>query len=571
MIGWACRKWKVVRGEGVSGENLGVDLEPGILTPDSSLMSTPPTSEIPHAAAPSGTLRTDSLVDSVALLLGLTAMQRLVGFVRAVLFCRWLDADQLGQWDMAFSFLYLAAPIAVLAVPGAFGRYLEHYRQQGQLRVFIRRTAVLCASAVALAVVVAIAARGWFSELVFGTPEHFDLVVLAAFSLAALAGYNFTIELFTALRNVRAVSLLQMLHSVAFAVLGIWLLVGWRNSAAGVLVAYGASCLVALGVACWWLTRSWRCSPRFGEPVAHRALWGKMMPFAGWILLSSFLANSFQIADRYMIVHHSGMPSAEALAQVGAYHSSRVVPLLLLSIAVMLGTMATPHLSHDWESGRRERVDARLRLYVKLVGFGLFAAAVAVLFIAPVLFHVGFRGKFSGGLAVLPWTLCYCLWFGMVMLLENYLWCAERARLAGLALGAGLAVNVGLNLLLLPPLGLLGAVLATTVANLVALALVCWFNHRLGFRLDPGTRVVLALPLTVCLGPGLATAVLLLVALRAVRGEHLLSADEKRQIARGLEEYSERLRRVPWLGCLLARSVSPMNPVAENRDEPLPT
>ena len=74
------------------------------------------------------------------ILLALTVVQRLVGFVRAVLFCRWLDAEQLGLWDMAFSFLLLAAPLSVLAIPGAFGRYLEHYRQRGQLRTFLRRT-----------------------------------------------------------------------------------------------------------------------------------------------------------------------------------------------------------------------------------------------------------------------------------------------------------------------------------------------------------------------------------------------------------------------------------------------
>ena len=51
-------------------------------------------------------LRTDTLADSVLILLALTGVQRLVGFGRAMLFCRWLDAEQLGQWDMAFGFLH---------------------------------------------------------------------------------------------------------------------------------------------------------------------------------------------------------------------------------------------------------------------------------------------------------------------------------------------------------------------------------------------------------------------------------------------------------------------------------
>src|SRR3989304_3131758 len=99
----------------------------------------------PEYPAPPAPLPTDTLADSVLILLGLTVVQRLVGFVRAVLFCRWLDAEQLGLWDMAFSFLMLAAPLSVLAIPGVFGRYLERYRQRGQLRGFLRWTTLVCA------------------------------------------------------------------------------------------------------------------------------------------------------------------------------------------------------------------------------------------------------------------------------------------------------------------------------------------------------------------------------------------------------------------------------------------
>ena len=86
-------------------------------------------------------------------------LQRLVGFVREIFFCRWLAADQLGQWDMAFGFLMLAAPLAVLALPGTFGRYVERYRQQGRLRGFLRWTALAC-GALALVAVTIIFWRG---------------------------------------------------------------------------------------------------------------------------------------------------------------------------------------------------------------------------------------------------------------------------------------------------------------------------------------------------------------------------------------------------------------------------
>ena len=78
----------------------------------------------------------------MVLLFALTVVQRGIGFLRGVLFCRWLDADQLGQWDLAYGILMPAVPAIVLGLPGSLGRYVDHYHRQGQLRTFLRRIAL---------------------------------------------------------------------------------------------------------------------------------------------------------------------------------------------------------------------------------------------------------------------------------------------------------------------------------------------------------------------------------------------------------------------------------------------
>ena len=119
--------------------------------------------------------RTDTLADSVFILIALNGVQRLVGLCRAVLFCRWLTADQLGLWDMAFGFLMLAAPLSVLSIPAAYGRYLEHYRQRGLLRTLVRRTGAVSAISAAIACIMIFVFQSWFSELIFGSSDHADL------------------------------------------------------------------------------------------------------------------------------------------------------------------------------------------------------------------------------------------------------------------------------------------------------------------------------------------------------------------------------------------------------------
>ena len=295
----------------------------------------------------------------------------------------------------------------------------------------------------------------------------------------------------------------------------------------------------------WFLRRQYKSLPP-GEPTLGAVVpeiggfWSRLLPFAAWVWVSNLLYNLFDVADRYMIVHTSS--AADPLAVVGSYHSSRIVPLLLVSIAALLGTVILPHLSHDWEAGRRDAVSARMNLTLKLLGLLLFVGSIAILLGAPFLFNVAFAGKFRGGLDVLPWTLTYCAWFGMVTMAQMYLWCAERARLSCLALFIGLVMNIGLNLLLLPRFGLAGAVWATAAANFVALALIFQFNAWLGMKIERSLLLVSLLPLTLGLGPFAAVAALVAVIVGIITTDRILSRDEKRQLCAVLNGYVSRFR-----------------------------
>jgi len=253
--------------------------------------------------------------------------------------------------------------------------------------------------------------------------------------------YNYCISLLTAIRKARLAATMEFLNGVLFAALGIGLLLYRRCDSASVVTAYSGSCLLSAAAALWWIRGAWKGLARKYRAPAAPGNVVQAHPVHVWIMTINLLTNLFSLVDRYMIIHFAPGSADDALAMVGQYHTSRVVPLLLVSIASMLAAVLLPHLSHDWECGRRESVSSRLNLFLKMLAFGLTAASGAVLFVAPWLFGVAFQGKFSGGMAVLPWTLTYCVWFGVGVVAQQYLWCAERAGLVGLAMGVGLAVK----------------------------------------------------------------------------------------------------------------------------------
>jgi len=67
-------------------------------------------------------MNSDTFSRSIVLIALLTVLQRGIGFLRSFYVCGELTPSQLGEWDLAFNFLKIVAPLAVLGIPGSFAR-----------------------------------------------------------------------------------------------------------------------------------------------------------------------------------------------------------------------------------------------------------------------------------------------------------------------------------------------------------------------------------------------------------------------------------------------------------------
>lgn len=492
--------------------------------------------------------RGDSLRASMIVLIVLAGAQRLVGLLRNVLFCDMLEAEQLGRWSLSYNFLLLAAPFVVFGIPGSFGRYVEKYRQQGQLRAFLRRTIGASGILTAIAAVGMIVFPQPLAWLLFGDPLQWPLVWWLAGTLVAVLAFNFIAELLTAMRLVRIVSLLQIVNSFGFALVGVGLLYFTTMREQAVIVSYGVGSIVAAIAGGFVLARFWRGMPKHEPQLGQYDLWAHLMPFATWMWISNFVANMFEAADQFMLKHFSNVDPITADSMVGQYYSSRVVPLLLVSLAFMVGGSLLPHLIRDWEAGRRELVRQRLNQAVKFLSVTFTLGAALVLLAAPLVFTWALRGKYDAGLAVLPGTLIYCLWYSIGGIANKYLLCAENARIGCVAFGAGLVSNVGLNFLLAPIFGLIGVVVATAVANAIALALIFYLGWLNGMRWDRGVIFTSLLPLALCLGGWQSVAVATLACFIAYREGWLLDDSEQTQLLDSLTALLQRGRTALGMG-----------------------
>ncbi len=482
--------------------------------------------------APTRKSNGDSFATGMIVMLLLSVVQRLVGLLRGLGFCHFLSDVELGQWALANSFFVIAVPIAVLGLPGSFGRFVEFFRSRNQLGDYFRRVVIVSVVGLSLTCTAILTFSNSFSWLLFRQVGDYSLVVWCVVTLVSVTVFSFINELVGALREVRAVSMMQFVQSVTFAVVGLAILSAqpsWTVLLPSFTIACTLGTLPGLFVVLSNYRREFRTTCKSLDFNPH-ALWTRILPYAAALWVMNLLSNLFEVSDRYMLLHL--MPGTEAAGQaiVGQYHCGRILPNLLTSIALMFGGVLLPYISADWEAGKPERIAARLRQMMQSVSIGFILLAVAAMCVSPWLFTYGFGNRYQQAEAILPISMLQAIWVSLFIVAQSYLLCIERGKRLALLMVSGLILNLFLNFWLIGQFGLFGAVLATSIANLVTLVLLVWQMSRHGCWLGWGTLVLCIAPLSVAAGPVVASMVLGVVVVVAGRTEWLLSAADRQQI-----------------------------------------
>ncbi len=471
----------------------------------------------------------DSFARGVMVMLVINLGQRVVGLIRNFGFCQFLSDSELGHWALANSFFMLAAPLLVLGLPGSFGKFVEHYRQRGCLRTYLTRTATMIALSTALLALAMFASPEAFSWLVYRDEATTRVVAWTIIALIAQVAYNVVYELTLSLRQVKAISWMQFTNGASFAIVSIfWLCLGYDW---GVLLpSYATACLLGMSVGLWSVGTNCRQELVLRRTLTHRELWPRILPFAAALWLTNLLTNTFDMSDRYMLLHFSqgGVEVGQSL--VGQYYCGRIMPNLVTSLALMLGGLVLPYLSADWEAGDHANIRRRMVQVLSVASVTFTALGVAALLASPIIFEGFFAGRYADAQSILGLSFIQCIWQSTFLIASSYLVCAERAKLFCFNLAIGLAINIGLNWPLIYHFGLYGAVTATLIANFVVMLLTIRSMHGLGCSLGARTLSLAIFPIVLLFGPIAASLALGAVFFLASRTEWILTRQDRSDI-----------------------------------------
>jgi O-antigen/teichoic acid export membrane protein len=296
------------------------------------------------------------------------------------------------------------------------------------------------------------------------------LAVLSIILLAATRGFGTMLPTFV-LDKVTRPALQPALVLIAVAAGGGALAVG---------IAWGAPFAMVLLPASWWLRSLLRADERGGLPVQEPSPRGAVLREFWRYTLPRTFASIFRVVIQWLDVMLVGAMSS--LRDAGIYAAATRLLALATFASLAIGQAVQPMMSELLSSDDRERARAVFATSTAWLVCLAWPVYLAAAIFAPILLQVFGRDFREGAVVVVILGLARLVASGagpvdMVLLMGG------KSSLSFANTVVALTVNVVLNLLLIPRIGITGAALAwaasSLINNLLPLAQV---HHHLGIH-----------------------------------------------------------------------------------------
>ncbi len=375
--------------------------------------------------------------------------------------------DSYGLWEGTTVLVALMAPVAWMGLRSGFTRYNAGAVERRELSANFHAVLLAVVAAAILLGGLELALSPVLASRVFaGQPQAGGTLRLAAILLAVEAVHLVVLEYYRATMRIRAyAAILVSQRGLELAAVTGLLMGGYSITAcvAATLVVRGAALLAGYAgvVATAGIVR-----PDFTR------LWPYMV-FGFPLLLNEFLGRVLKAADRLLIGYYW---DADA---VGAYAVPFNMGMVFLLYTSTLQVWLYPHLSSLWNRGKQEQAVAMLaqvlRFFVLLglptvVGMASVGPALVTLVSSP---EVALKTAL-----VVPILQTGLFLYGMASLTLYALTLAERTAAITWVLLCAVGVNLGLNVLLIPLLGIVGGALASLTGFLFLAVLMTVVARR---------------------------------------------------------------------------------------------
>jgi O-antigen/teichoic acid export membrane protein len=387
---------------------------------------------------------------------------RVLGVLLLPLYTRYLSPRDYGLIETLVALSAVLTALVAQAMKSAFFRFYFDSKEERR-RLLVVRTAFWYVAAASTATLIAgVVLSAPISWVLFGTTSHDGLVIAAFIGLWAALNYEQLTSLFRVEQRSGAYVAATMANVGITIAATVLLVVVYEKGPVGVLVGNFTGTLIVYAALLVYNRRAlglqfdrslYRAMNRFGLPL---------VPSAVALWLTNF-------SDRFFLVKLSDLHEV-GLYSIGVRLASAIV--LLLTAFRLAWPAFAYSIDDDREAGRTYSFVLTYVVYVccwLALGLGL---------LAPWLLKLITTEPFYPAQNVVAPLAFGVAAFGAYVVVQIGTGRARQTRSNWLVTGAAAAVDIALNLVLIPPYGRMGAAVATVSAYTLLFVMMAWRAQR---------------------------------------------------------------------------------------------
>ncbi len=430
----------------------------------------------------------ENMLESVSIITAFKVVEQFIRVGRGVLFARLLGPKEYGIYTLAFFFTPLIVTLAKLGIPSCFGRYIPRYEKKKSLRDFLKRTYSIGVAGSLVIAFVCFLNSEFFSNFIYGNANYAGLIAVCSLIIIPYVIFENAEATFNGLRFFKVSTALKFAHFLIFTVLGVSFAL-YKQAAVSIILASLLSLLAAAAIAVFILFRHAVDLKSQSDAINEKGFYKRIFNFSVWYVLNPVVYILFVYTDKWMITRLLD------LAHTGVYSVASNISGVIFTFGLAAGNVLVPNMSNDWENGEKDKAMNRLNLSVKANALFLLAGACCIFLASDYVIPFLYGGEYTKSVTVVGALCAFWLFNSIVWTVGGYAEIIEKTYIRFVCSLTGLVINLGLNYLLIPVYGLLGAAAATAISSAFTLGVIlAWFRKE-GLNLKPNTLMVFILPL----------------------------------------------------------------------------
>ena len=378
-------------------------------------------------------------------------VSRILGVLLLPLYTRYLTRADYGSIETLLALAAVLVTILRLGISSAFFRYYFDAETDEDRAVVVRTSFWFTMASATAGLAAGVLLAGPISHVLFGTGDRAGLVRAAFVGLWAQMNWEQLTSLFRVEERPVAYVLATLANLGITIVATVVLVVGFHERALGVVIGNFTGTLAVYLVLLAY--RRYQLGLQF-----DRALYRRMNRFGMPLVPSALALWAVNFIDRLFLV------KLKDAQEVGLYSIGVRVSSALLLLLTAFRT-AWPAFAYSIrEDEEAKRTYGYVLTYLVLVASW---ASLALGLLSPWIVHVLTTPRFYASSRVVAPLAFSTVAFAGYMVMAIGVGRARRTQFNWVVTGAGAAVNIAINIVLIPPYGMMGAAVATVAAYVV--------------------------------------------------------------------------------------------------------